>query len=102
MSSDKTTVSAAPNSKLKDYMLLIKFSLSVTGVFSIVSSYLLVPGVLFNLKMVLLLTLGGMLVTGSANAINQITERNTDALMKRTARRPVAAGRMSVNEATAF
>jgi heme o synthase len=43
-----------------------------------------------------------MLVTGSANAINQITEKDTDAMMKRTGNRPVASGRMSVNEATVF
>ena len=40
-----------------------------------------------------------MLITGSANAINQAVEKDTDALMKRTARRPVASGRMSANEA---
>lgn len=88
--------------RLKDYMMLIKFTLSITVVFSSVISYLLVPGISFDLKMVLWLTLGGLLVTGSANAINQITERDTDALMKRTAKRPVASGRMSVQEATAF
>jgi protoheme IX farnesyltransferase len=88
--------------KLKDYMLLIKFTLSLTVVFSSVLSYLLVPNVQFNLKMVLLLTLGGMLVTGSANAINQVSDKDTDALMKRTGRRPVASGRMGVTEAWAF
>ena len=84
--------------KLKDYKELIKFTLSITVVFSSVVSYLLVPQIAFDIKMVLLLTLGGLLVTGSANAINQITERHTDALMKRTANRPLAAGRMSVTE----
>jgi protoheme IX farnesyltransferase len=88
--------------KLKDYMLLIKFTLSLTVVFSSVLSYLLVPNVQFNLKMVLMLTLGGMLVTGSANAINQVSEKDTDALMKRTGLRPVASGRMGVTEAWAF
>jgi protoheme IX farnesyltransferase len=52
--------------------------------------------------MILLLFIGGMLVTGSANAINQVTERDTDAMMKRTATRPVAAGRMRVQEGWAF
>lgn len=89
-------------SKWKDYMLLIKFTLSFTVVFSSVLCYLLVPGIDFDLFQVLMLTFAGMLVTGSANAINQITEKDTDALMKRTSKRPVAAGRMSVTEATAF
>src|SRR5690606_33679029 len=46
--------------------------------------------------------LGGMLVTGSANAINQILEKRTDAMMKRTAKRPVASGRMSAGHAWVF
>jgi protoheme IX farnesyltransferase len=90
------------SNKVKDYMLLMKFTLSFTVVFSCVLSYLLVPGVFFNLKMVSLLFLGGMLVTGAANAINQIVEKETDAMMKRTSSRPVASGRMSETEAWLF
>ena len=71
-------------------------------VFSSVISYLLVPGVEYNWIMILLLFAGGMLVTGSANAINQVVEKDTDAVMKRTAKRPVAAGRMSVEEGWGF
>lgn len=88
--------------KVKDYMALIKFTLSFTVVFSSVVSYLLAPNITFDLRSVLLLMIGGMLITGAANAINQITEKDTDALMKRTAKRPVASGKMSVNEATIF
>jgi protoheme IX farnesyltransferase len=43
-----------------------------------------------------------MLVTGSANGINQILEKDTDAVMKRTSGRPVAAGRMSITQASLF
>lgn len=75
-------------------------------VFSSVLSFLLVPDLkqkfVNPLQMTILLGLGGLLVTGSANAINQAVEKNTDALMKRTASRPVAAGRMSVTEAWVF
>ncbi|MEI7965115.1 MAG: heme o synthase [Chitinophagaceae bacterium] len=88
--------------KLKDYFQLIKFTLSFMVVFSTVVAYLLAPGVRFNTLQVLLLFAGGMLITGSANAINQILEKNTDALMKRTSTRPVASGRMSIQEATIF
>jgi heme o synthase len=52
--------------------------------------------------MILLLFISGLLITGSANTINQVVERDTDALMKRTAGRPVASGRMSVADATTF
>jgi protoheme IX farnesyltransferase len=90
-------------SKLRDYMLLVKFSLSFMVVFSAVVSYLLAPAIVeFNLKMIFLLFTGGFLVTGSANAINQVVEKDTDAMMKRTSKRPVAEGRMSVAEGWGF
>ena len=78
-------------SKAKDYFALIKFTLSFMVVFSSVICYLLSPNVEFDLLQVLLLFVGGILVTGSANAINQILEKDTDAIMKRTAGRPVAS-----------
>jgi heme o synthase len=93
---------SAVSRKLKDYYQLMKFTLSFTVVFSSVISYLLVPGLSFDIVSVLLLFTGGLLVTGSANAINQASEKDTDALMKRTSGRPVAAGRMSVDEAWTF
>ena len=91
------------SNRLKDYLLLIKPSLSIMVVFSSVISYLLAPKVVsYNWQMILLLFAGGMLVTGSANAINQVVEKDTDAIMKRTAKRPVAAERMSIAEGWAF
>lgn len=93
---------SSPPSKLKDYKELIKFTLSITVVFSSVISYLMVPNISFDIKSVLLLFVSGLLVTGAANAINQITEKDTDAMMKRTANRPVAAGRISTTEAWIF
>lgn len=92
--------------KLKDYLKLVKLSLSIMVVFSSVLAYLLVPGIegkyVNPLQMTILLAIGGLLVTGSANTINQIVEKDTDAMMKRTASRPVASGRMSVTEAWVF
>lgn len=90
------------SSKVKDYFVLIKFTLSFMVVFSSVVCYLLAPNIEYNLASVLLLFFAGLCITGSANAINQTEERKTDALMKRTADRPVAAGRMSVKEAYTF
>lgn len=87
--------------KVRDYMALIKFSLSFMVVFSSVISYLLAlndwywPGA-FELF------IAGMLITGSANAVNQVVEKDTDTMMKRTATRPVASGRMTPAEGWAF
>ena len=89
--------------KVKDYFLLIKFTLSFTVVFSCVICYLLAPKVVeYDLLMIIVLFVAGMLVTGSANAINQAVEKDTDAVMKRTAKRPVASGAMSQKEAYTF
>jgi protoheme IX farnesyltransferase len=91
--------------KFKDYLVLIKPSLSIMVVFSSVMSFALTKGSESYVdfwKMIFLLFAGGMLVTGSANAINQVVEKETDAQMKRTANRPVAAGRLSVTEGWTF
>lgn len=90
-------------SKVRDYFQLIKFTLSFTVVFSSVVAYLFAPKVVvYDWAMIIALFIAGMLVTGSANAINQAVEKDTDALMKRTGKRPVADGRMSQQEAYTF
>jgi protoheme IX farnesyltransferase len=94
-------------SKVKDYFQLIKFTLSFMVVFSTVVCFLIAPYekagfTLPTLVLVLLLFVAGLCITGSANTINQVLEKDTDALMKRTASRPIASGRMSVKEGYIF
>ncbi len=99
----KSSSSFTIASKVRDYMLLIKFSLSFMVVFSAVISYLLAPKIVsYDWTMILLLFIGGLLVTGSANAVNQVVEKDTDAMMKRTAKRPIASGRMTQSEGWVF
>ena len=45
---------------------------------------------------------GTALVAGGAAGLNQVYERETDGLMWRTRKRPVAAGRLTVKESTIF
>jgi protoheme IX farnesyltransferase len=45
---------------------------------------------------------GTALVAGGAAGLNQVYERETDSLMWRTRKRPVAAGRLTVSESTIF
>jgi len=81
----------------------MKFTLSFTVVFTCVICYMLAPKVMaYDWTMILLLTFAGLCITGSANAINQAVEKDTDAQMKRTANRPVASGRMSQQTAYTF
>ncbi|MBC8032572.1 MAG: protoheme IX farnesyltransferase [Chitinophagaceae bacterium] len=86
-------------SKLRDYLMLFKPTLNVMVVFSAVISYLLAPKVVeYDVVMITLFFIGGFLVVGSANTVNQVVEKDTDAKMMRTAKRPVASGRMSESE----
>ncbi|MFZ4056652.1 MAG: heme o synthase [Ferruginibacter sp.] len=105
MSVENTTIASSKSFSLaavvKDYIQLIKFTLSFLVVFSTLVSYLIATDYR-NIVHVLWLFLAGMLITGSANTINQIAEKKTDAMMKRTASRPVASGRMSVQHASIF
>lgn len=94
--------------RVKDYNQLLKPNLSGMVVFSSVIGYLMAPNIPFAWRdMVLwqhIITLfaGGMLVTGSANTINQILERDSDGLMNRTRLRPLPDGRMHHYEAWIF
>lgn len=45
---------------------------------------------------------GTALVAGGTNALNQVVERDVDALMARTARRPLPSARLQVHEAAVF
>ncbi len=80
----------------KNWALLVKFRLSLMVLFSALISFGVVGGGQAGWRSWLLLAVGGFLVTGAANALNQVLEYEYDALMRRTALRPVASGQWSV------
>ncbi|MFJ9420555.1 MULTISPECIES: heme o synthase [Streptomyces] len=55
-----------------------------------------------DLKLVLLTCFGGYLSAGGANALNMYIDRDIDALMDRTAQRPLVTGMVSPRECLAF
>ncbi len=61
--------------------------------------FLIASNGVINWMALAILALGGFLVTGAANTLNQVLEREFDQKMKRTADRPLAAGRMQISEA---
>jgi protoheme IX farnesyltransferase len=89
-------------SKSRDYNQLVKVRLTSLVVFSSVITYLTASQGAINWFELTMLAIGGFLVTGSANGINQVIEKDFDKLMQRTANRPVATNRMSVLEASIF
>ncbi|MFD1871564.1 heme o synthase [Hymenobacter bucti] len=84
--------------KARAYFQLLKFRLSFTVAFSSAIGYLLGAREL-SWSRALLVMLGGLLVTGSANIINQVFEKDLDKRMRRTEARPLPTGRVSPNEA---
>ena len=91
---NKTTAKAI----ISDFKQLTKVGLSLSVVFSSVAGYLLAIDVL-NYFTLFLLAIGGFFMVGASNAFNQIIEKETDAIMKRTQNRPLPTGRMSINVA---
>lgn len=87
--------------KWSDLVKLIKFRLTFLVVFSASISFLIgskVNGVI-DWTNWLKLIIGGFLITGAANGFNEIIEKDLDRLMKRTADRPLPAGRMTNGQA---
>jgi protoheme IX farnesyltransferase len=87
--------------KTKAYVELIKLKLTLAVVFSGVFGYCLASNEIEWWK-VLVLSVASIAITGAANIINQIIERDSDKHMKRTAVRPLPTGRLSVSEAAWF
>lgn len=83
---------------ISDLKQLTKVGLSLSVVFSSVAGYLLAVESI-NYQTLFLLGLGGFLMVAASNAFNQVIEKDTDALMKRTMNRPLPTGRMSSNTA---
>ena len=81
---------------ISDFKQLTKVGLSLSVVFSSVAGYLLAIDVV-NYFMLFLLAIGGFFMVGASNAFNQIIEKDTDVIMKRTQNRPLPTGRMPVN-----
>tara|TARA_R110001583_G_scaffold177176_2_gene332176 strand:+ start:202 stop:1074 length:873 start_codon:yes stop_codon:yes gene_type:complete len=86
------------SSVFNDFKQLTKVGLSLSVVFSSLAGYLLAAEKIQVLTLVLL-AVGGYLMVGASNAFNQIIEKDTDALMKRTMNRPLPTGRMHVSMA---
>ena len=55
-----------------------------------------------SLSLTIATLIGGTLAAGSANAFNMVIETESDKLMKRTAKRPLATGVLTKNEALIF
>ncbi len=78
---------------MKDIAALFKVRLGFFVVMSAILGWFMAVETL-DLNSFLLLTIGGYLLTGASNGLNQVIEKRVDGLMERTAERPLPAGRM--------
>lgn len=86
--------------RVRAYVALVKLRLTLLVVFSAIFGYMMAPNVVgMDVVTVLWLSLGGFLVTGAANTMNQVIEAEHDRLMTRTQNRPLAVGVISPSEA---
>src|ERR1051326_3893133 len=85
--------------KLHDYAQLMKLRLSFLVVFSASMAYLWATQRNVDTLTIWLLSVGGFFITASSNIFNQIIEKDSDKLMKRTFSRPLPAERMKTGEA---
>ena len=86
--------------KLREVAVLYKLRLASLVVVSAVLGYLMgVPVGGFSGMDLFLLAVGGTLLTGASNALNQVLEIREDSLMERTAERPLVRGSLSRSEA---
>ena len=69
---------------------------------STLPAMVLAEGGLPSLPLTVATLIGGTLAAGSANAFNMVIESETDKLMKRTAKRPLATGLLTKSEAIIF
>jgi protoheme IX farnesyltransferase len=85
---------------VRDYLTLTKPKVQSLLLFTTVTT-MYVAGTP-SLVLVALTCLGGALSAGGAGAVNHYVDRDIDALMSRTASRPVPSGRVSPRAALAF
>ncbi len=97
-----TVVMTSPTTKLRALTELWKTRLSLVVAFSSVFGYVLGISGSVNWQTLILLFIGGFLVSGAAVTINQVIEVKYDRLMDRTKNRPLPSGRVTVNEAWIF
>ncbi len=83
---------------VSDFKQLTKVGLSLSVVFSSIAGYLLAVEVV-DTFIIIQLAIGGYFMVGASNAFNQVIEKDTDSLMKRTMNRPLPTGRMTVSTA---
>jgi protoheme IX farnesyltransferase len=87
---------------VSDWLALAKVRITALVLVTTAAGFLLASRGEFQLGLLVVCLLGTALAASGAAALNQVIERRPDALMRRTASRPVAAGRIGPGSGLAF
>lgn len=98
MKAAATTIDT-PRGRLADLFVFTKVRVNVLVVATTAGGFYMASPDTLALGLLAATVAGTALVAGGAAALNQISERDLDALMDRTRHRPVAEGRMALGEA---
>jgi protoheme IX farnesyltransferase len=85
-----------------DFLELTKPRIAVMVLFTVAAGALLARPGAVDVALLLHVVVGTGLVAAAASVLNQLMERHTDALMRRTENRPLPAGRLQPAEACVF
>jgi len=88
--------------KVRGFQELLKFRLSFLVAISAVFGLAIAAEGHASALQLFMVGLGGLLITGASNSLNQIFEKDLDAKMKRTENRPLPTLRLNETEALVF
>ena len=88
--------------RVRDYLELTKPRIAVMALFTVAIGYLMAAGNDVEPLVLLHTLIGAGLVAAGGSALNQCLEREIDSRMRRTASRPLPAGRLHPDEACGF
>ena len=91
-----------PSVKVRGFVDLMKLRVVELLLVSTLPAMVLAKEGLPSLTLTMATLIGGTLAAGSANAFNMVIESESDKLMKRTAKRPLATGVLTKPEALVF
>ena len=97
-----TSVTTGTERRLADFVSLTKPRLNLLVLITTLAGLYLASPSGVDTALLLNTLAGTALVAGGAAALNQVWERRTDALMRRTNTRPVPSGRLGVADGTWF
>src|SRR5215207_2864681 len=87
---------------LKNYLELTKLRIVLLLLFTTVTTMVIAANGIPKLDILIPTLIGGAFAAAGASAINQYIDRDMDAMMARTARRPIPSGRVKPTNALIF